>query len=161
MILHNRVVLISIGSRVPTEVDFLHRSHRIVAPEDQEGPQSVSDLTDQPALSVSHHHQLPDVLGEQVREDVEVSQESETEQYLADGDDKLSQTQRVCLATVEPESQTGQQAEDQHTGQHPVATVPAAQVEVERHLKVVDVGHHTCTTQHLLCLTRANGQQTY
>ena len=56
-------------------------------------------------------------------------------------------TQNLCLGlvlevAVEPGGQVDQEAEEQDTGQQPVATVGTAQVEVERHLEVLDVGHH-------------------
>ena len=51
----------------------------------------------------------------------------------------------LCLVeevAVKPGAQIDQEAEDQDTGQQPVATVGTAQVEVERHLEVVNVRHH-------------------
>ena len=73
-----------------------------------------------------------------------MGQDGQTDEEL-DGVEGLPiQTVLVSTAgklTVERVGETDQEAEDQDTGQQPVAIVGAAQVEVERHLEVSDVGH--------------------
>ena len=133
--------------RVPIQVDFLHWRNRIIPPADQQSPKSVPDQG-QPALSVGHHHEPPHLLGEQVSQDVEVGDESETEQYLESPVASSVHTESRGLglglevSTVEPGGQVDQETEDQDTRQQPVAPVAAAQLEVERHLEVLDVRHH-------------------
>lgn len=67
-------------ARVHIQVDFLHWRDRISSPATQQGPQSDSDLS-HPFLSVSRHrhHQPPHLLCEQVGQDVEVSEERQTD----------------------------------------------------------------------------------